>query len=137
MLLPPGFRADGYYMNGIPVAPSIGGKELFELMCPCQLTCAKPDVRWHNALWHLQRCLAFIVTVSLNLFECSFIQINLQSDDGCTEREEGKIRFWRLLDDAEIRKQLEGTRVIAYGTDAEAKQHIAMILEVCINRLLY
>jgi hypothetical protein len=34
LLLPPGFRDDGYFMNGVPVAPQITEEDLFQMLRP-------------------------------------------------------------------------------------------------------
>lgn len=62
-LLPPGYRAPGCYMNGVPVAPEITERHLFEMMRPRAVVvgdCPLSEREIESLLRRLHRHLALL-----------------------------------------------------------------------------
>lgn len=144
ILLPPGLRADGYFMNGVPVAPDIDRHRLFDMMRPRQLVTNTPTQRWMRALEHLHAYMSNAVGVSSNALPITHVRIRvrvaqiLQFDieQQYEERMYAVARFWSLLADEEIRAQLHITDVSTYGSLTDARLHIEHTLEVGTARAL-
>lgn len=72
LLLPPGFRDDGYYMNGVPVDTDMDAEKLFALMRPYRLYLPRNVVtpeaskRYRLTLVHARNLLADAVFVCIN-----------------------------------------------------------------------
>jgi hypothetical protein len=74
LLLPPGFRDDGYYMNGIPVSPKLTMKDIFNMLRPYQIIIERNGRLSNSAineyckesrqLWKIHRLLSPCVIVN-------------------------------------------------------------------------
>lgn len=69
LLFPPGYRSEGVYMNGIPVAPDVDGEKLFEWLRPRHLKFipGTEGITSNNICKRLLKLLLRIIVVNLTM----------------------------------------------------------------------